>query len=92
VESQAEHLIVQTHGQDKYRALLGRGDPAKMVRISLAVRRGGMGLVNLSRGGQPVAAERFHKNRTLTSFFLLKPGQAVPWRNNHSEYICCISV
>jgi hypothetical protein len=45
----------------------------------------------LSWGGQPVVVERFYKNRTLT-WFLLKPGQAVPWRSNHSEYICCISV
>ena len=34
-----------------------------------AVRRGGLVLVNLSRGRQPVAGERFHKNRTLASFY-----------------------
>jgi len=38
-----------------------------------AIRQGGMVLVNLSRGRQPVVVERFHKNRTLASFYLM-PG------------------
>ena len=44
-----------------------------------------MVLINLSRGRQPVALERFHKNTPL-AWFYRSLGQAVPWRSTPSIY------
>ncbi|TMQ30257.1 MAG: thermonuclease family protein [Nitrospirae bacterium] len=64
-------VIVQTKGHDKYKRAIGDVIlPDGKNQPHSAVCRGGIVLVNLSRGGQPVVVERFHKNNTLTSFFI----------------------